>query len=90
MPWWGAGTCILVTVRVLLYRFVLTSWGVGVLCVYYLEACMPKFWVWGFYLRGGACYGYDDYLVWGLCVFEPFYRNVGCCGTWITVTPIFC
>ena len=28
--------------------------------------------VWGFYLRGGACYGYDDYLAWGLCVFEPF------------------
>ena len=50
---------------------------------------MPKFWVWGFYLRGGACYGYDDYLVWGLCVFEPFYRNMGCCGTWITLTPIF-
>ena len=72
MPWWGAGTCILVTVRVLLYRFVLTSWGIGGLCVYYLEPCMPIFWVWGFYLRGGACYGYDDYLVWGLCVFEPF------------------
>ena len=89
MPWWGAGTCILVTVRVLLYRFVLTSWGVGGLCVYYLEPCMPIFWVWGFYLWGGACYGYDDYLVWGLCVFEPFYRNVGFCGPWITVTPIF-
>ena len=57
---------------------------------------MPIFWVWGFYLRGGACYSYDDYLVWGLCVFEPFffffffYRNVGVCGPWIMVTPILC
>ena len=52
MPWWGAGTCILVTVRVLLYRLVLTSWGIGGLCVYYLEPCMPIFWVWGLLFTG--------------------------------------
>ena len=28
--------------------------------------------VWGFYFWGGACYGYDDYLAWGLYMFEPF------------------
>ena len=27
-------------------------------------------WVWGFHLWGGACDGYDDFLVWGLCAFE--------------------
>ena len=52
-------------------------WDVGGLCVYYLGPCMPNFGVWGFYLRSGACYGYDDFLVWGLCAFGPFYRNVG-------------
>ena len=61
----GYGTC-----TVILTCFML--WGVGGLCVYYLGPCMPNFRVWGFYLQGGACYGYDDYLVWGLCAFEPF------------------
>ena len=58
-------------------------WGVGGLPVYYLGPYMPNFRVWGFYLQGGACYGYDDYLVWALCVFEPFCQNVGFCGPFI-------
>ena len=55
----------------------LGCWG---LQVYYLGLYMPNFRVWAFYLQGGACYGYDDYLVWGLCAFGPFCRNVGFCG----------
>ena len=50
---------------------------------------MPNFRVWGFYLQGGACYSYNDYLAWGLCVFEPFCLNVGFCGLLFIVTPIF-
>ena len=78
MPWWGVGTCILVTVRVLLYRFVLTSWGVGgFVCLLPGGVYANFFWCGAFIYGGGACYGYGDYLVWGLCVFEPFYRNIG-------------
>ena len=66
----GYGTCTVIPTCFML-------WGVGGLCVYYLGPSMPNFRVWGFYLQGGICYGYDDYLVWGLCAFEPFCRNVG-------------
>ena len=41
-------------------------------CLLPRALCAKMFWVWGFYLRDGACYGYGDYLVWGLCVFELF------------------
>ena len=33
---------------------------------------MPKFMSVGLLFMGGACYGYDDFLVWGLCAFELF------------------
>ena len=79
----GYGTCTVIPTRF----DVLGHWG---LCVYYLGLCVPNFRMWGFYLWGGACYGYDDYLAWGLCAFENFYRNVGFCGPWLTVTPILC
>ena len=86
MPWWGAGTCIFV--RVLLYRFVLTSWGIGGFVCLLPGGVYANFWAWGFYLRGGACYGYDDYLVWA-CVCLNLFTDVGFCVPWILVTPIF-
>ena len=82
--YFGYGTC---TVIPICFN-VLGHWGF--VCLLPGGVYAKFFWVRGFYLRGGACYGYYDYLVWGLCVFEPFYRNVGFCGPWITVTPILC
>ena len=56
----GYGTCTVIPTCFM-------WWGVGGLRAYYLGPYMPNFRVFGFYLQGDACYGYDDYLIWA-CV----------------------
>ena len=47
-------------------------WGVGFVSLLPRGRVCQISGVWGFYFWDGACYGYDDYLAWSLCVFEPF------------------
>ena len=89
MPWWGAGTCILVTVRVLLYRFVLTSWGIGV-CVFTTWRRVCQNFGCGAFIYGVVPVTVTTITWSGACVCLNLFTNVGFCGPWITVTPILC
>ena len=54
------------------YTNLFVVWGWGLVSLLPMGGVCQVSGVWDFYLRGGACHGYDNYLAWGLCVFEPF------------------
>ena len=77
------GTCIVVTVCVLLHRLIC---GVGFLGLlfYYLGVCVPKLMGVGLSFMGWCLWRLRRFSGLGLVCVWTFCRNVGFCGPWIT------